>query len=50
LSDGVAKTYKLKDENGKLNFINDPTKVPENYRKDLNDKPAKPNAAKKEIS
>ena len=28
-----AKMYKYKDENGKLHFADDPTKVPEKYRK-----------------
>ena len=28
-----AKMYKYKDENGKLHFTDDPTKVPEKYRK-----------------
>jgi len=46
----IAKTYKFKDENGKLHFTNDPTKVPERYRKDSNDKLAKPNFVRKGIS
>jgi len=45
-----AKTYKFRDENGKLHFTNDPGKVPERYRKDSNDKPAQPNFVKKGIS
>jgi ankyrin repeat protein len=45
----VAKTYKFRDENGKLHFTNDPAKVPEKYKKDPNKKPAKPSPDKKEI-
>ncbi len=37
-----AKTYKFRDENGKLHFTNDPEKVPEKYRKDSDKKPPKP--------
>jgi hypothetical protein len=37
-----AKNYKFRDENGKLHFTNDPTIVPEKYRKDSSKKAAYP--------
>ncbi|MZH04348.1 MAG: DUF4124 domain-containing protein [Nitrospinae bacterium] len=30
-SSSFAKTYKFRDENGKLHFTNDPSKVPEKF-------------------
>ncbi len=45
-SPSLAKTYKFRDENGKLHFTNDPEKVPEKYRKDSDKKPSQSNSSK----